>query len=185
MERISCFFEVEYNTKSECSLVPEHSTLPARSTAQTLPCTIDLINSMREGHWKWFPLILEHWTTLCPEFLEDMQVQGGTHQEPTLKGDCLVWLVWCPMECVPVKYITIPHCFHIVIKWLEQARMHYIIYSIIIRIGYQSMSAHKQQQNADCHNAIHSRESHQWAQLVVEEAYKYGSKAASKAASCC
>jgi len=63
--------------------------------------------------------------------------------------------------------------------------MQYIIYSIIIRIGYQSMSAHKQQQNADCHNAIHSRESHQWAQLVVEEAYKYGSKAASKAASCC
>lgn len=44
------FFEVEYNTKSECSLVPEHSTFPARSRAQTLPCTIDLINSMREGH---------------------------------------------------------------------------------------------------------------------------------------
>jgi len=41
------FFEVEYNTKSECSLVPEYSTLPARSMAQTLPCTIDLINSMR------------------------------------------------------------------------------------------------------------------------------------------
>jgi len=37
------FFEVEYNTKSERSVVPEQ----ARSMAQTLPCTIDLINSMR------------------------------------------------------------------------------------------------------------------------------------------
>jgi len=51
-----------------------------------------------------------------------MQVQGGTHQEPTLKGDSLIWLVWFPMECVPVKYITIPHCFRIVIKWSAQYR---------------------------------------------------------------
>jgi len=83
------FFEVEYNTKSECSVVPEHCTLPARSMAQTLPWTIDLINSMR-GTLKVISTDSGALNHIVPRILEDMQVQGGTHQEPTLKGDCLV-----------------------------------------------------------------------------------------------